>query len=1346
MNQEIAWGGGKLVKLVLAICLLFLLSPKQTFTQEIIPGILYLEALSGEAHPTDNRIVQNDTLFDIFQQYGVYSYEQAAAFARTPSLWSVYKIKCTGDVEDLKTALEQQTSHLVGDFMYIYEQFTCYSPEDELWEAGELWHLNKIQADSAWNYTRSSDSIDVAVLDWFPPDIYHPDLITKINPPYHPMSGNPYRHLHDVYPVTHATAIAGFIAGETTETGEVPSGELASIGFNSNMIFYQDSENKQIFEALHASTVMGAEVISISSFSGCGQDTIPQSVYSALKEILDNNTVIVAAGGNGDMHCSGGPLGTFNGLVFDEIIVVSGTDSTDNFGVDDGQSGITHFSNYHSIDLCAPGYYMTSSANTWLKNEYVIDTITGDTLEVIDSIPNPNLYSGGHSGTSFSAPITAGVAALIKSINPCLTPEDVQYILKSTTDTIVDRLQYPGTIGTGRLNAYKAVKLAHDSYNFTNYTVHNGEDITWTVSHFIDTLYIEPGGKLTINADCFFNVAGAAIIDTMAILTVNNSILTTSCRSVWYGIRVWGRKTASQFPDGNNNCVQGRLILNGATVKNAHEAVSLWKYNDFSSMGGYIIANNSTFINNRRAVEFMRYQNYDPATLYPAPNLSEFINCNFIHDEHYLYDSPLYGFVSLWGVEGVTFEACTFSNNSTSLYNDEGNLMNPSLSGFGLWAVDAGFTVTAHTEGQQVDSSRFEKLEYGIHAMAANGTSRASIGNIFIDESLFDQNITGIYTSAIYQPSIIRNSFSMNPIDTATSTVFGGVYFDNYTTGFIIEENHFADHNVNWIGQPTKKSIGLCINNSGTDNNLVYNNRFEDLYIAILAQNNNRNDRMQTGLEIKCNELYNNQFDIAVTADSNSPSDPGIKELQGSDGSNVKDPAGNIFSPSVGLTVEAWDIYTEVSGKFIEYWYHANQSGYDLRPDSVSPLIVRVRPNSIAGIFVKDIACPSNYAGGGGTGGLKNLVNNMDFKADSVSDLLALMVDGGDTDGTTTDVESAWPDETMEVRDDLLDKSPYLSDTVMVTTVLQEEVLPAAIVTEVLVANPQSAKSDRVLDEVYAREDITNNQIDQIEANEMITGAKESLEIKKSAYTAQRDYALNSLVVAYRNDTSVINPTDSIIAFLNMQDFAGAKYQLAFEYLANGDLQMAQDSLEAIPDNFNLDATALNEQAQLEDYFDVMVTLAQSGSNIYQMTATQTANLYTIHQNSNGRAGALARNILQIADTLTYKENYILPTEGAKTGKVRRRRANRSYENDKLKVYPNPARDYVIVEYQLVGDADKAVVKVIDNNGFIRQTIVKESNHNFVVIDTRQLGTGTYIAHVSSEGKLIGVCKFIIVN
>jgi hypothetical protein len=51
------------------------------------------------------------------------------------------------------------------------------------------------------------------------------------------------------------------------------------------------------------------------------------------------------------------------------------------------------------------------------------------------------------------------------SVNPCLTPSWVQDILKNTTDPIVDAADYPGLVGTGRLNVYKAVLAAQQGHS-----------------------------------------------------------------------------------------------------------------------------------------------------------------------------------------------------------------------------------------------------------------------------------------------------------------------------------------------------------------------------------------------------------------------------------------------------------------------------------------------------------------------------------------------------------------------------------------------------------------------------------------------------------------------------------------------------------------------------------------------------------------------------------------------------------------------------------------------------------------------------------------------------------------
>lgn len=56
--------------------------------------------------------------------------------------------------------------------------------------------------------------------------------------------------------------------------------------------------------------------------------------------------------------------------------------------------------------------------------------------------------------------MVTGAVGLIKSVNACLRPDDVQTILRSSTDPIVDAANYPNEVGTGRLNVNRAVALA----------------------------------------------------------------------------------------------------------------------------------------------------------------------------------------------------------------------------------------------------------------------------------------------------------------------------------------------------------------------------------------------------------------------------------------------------------------------------------------------------------------------------------------------------------------------------------------------------------------------------------------------------------------------------------------------------------------------------------------------------------------------------------------------------------------------------------------------------------------------------------------------------------------------
>jgi hypothetical protein len=111
----------------------------------------------------------------------------------------------------------------------------------------------------------------------------------------------------------------------------------------------------------------------------------------------------------------------------------------------DNDAGITSYSHNDKVDVSAPGQWIQQAGDDY-NNDATID----------------GYFLG--SGSSGSSPIVAGLAALIFSIAPNFTPDQVRDIIRDTADDIYHIPQnqmYLGELGTGRINAYAAVKRAH---------------------------------------------------------------------------------------------------------------------------------------------------------------------------------------------------------------------------------------------------------------------------------------------------------------------------------------------------------------------------------------------------------------------------------------------------------------------------------------------------------------------------------------------------------------------------------------------------------------------------------------------------------------------------------------------------------------------------------------------------------------------------------------------------------------------------------------------------------------------------------------------------------------------
>lgn len=295
-----------------------------------------------------------------------------------------------------------------SDVLYaqpIYEYERKYQPNDTYYN--NQWYLSKIKAPQAWDLTKGSSSIKVAVIDGAV-DVNHPDLSGNIAGSYSVTSW------FDGYD-EHATHVAGIIAGAINNSkgisGVAPYSKILSIN-----VFQGDSaDDTDVAEAIIYAVDSGARVINLS-LGGPG--------YSyTLKEAVDyaysKGAVLIAASGNDNIYYPYYPA------AFENVVSVSATDRYDY---------ITYFSNYGStIDIAAPG-------------EDVFSTVLSNSYDYMD-------------GTSMASPIVSGVAALILSKAPSLTNAQVTNILlNSATDIGSTGVDY--YYGHGLVDAYKAVTTA----------------------------------------------------------------------------------------------------------------------------------------------------------------------------------------------------------------------------------------------------------------------------------------------------------------------------------------------------------------------------------------------------------------------------------------------------------------------------------------------------------------------------------------------------------------------------------------------------------------------------------------------------------------------------------------------------------------------------------------------------------------------------------------------------------------------------------------------------------------------------------------------------------------------
>ncbi len=812
---------------------------------------------------------------------------------------------------------------------------------------------------------------------------------------------------------------------------------------------------------------------------------------------------------------------------------------------------------------------------------------------------------------------------------------------------------------------------------------------------------------------------------------------------MWQGIEVWGRSNIPQ-----NFSYQGLVwIKNNSLVENARIGISTNNKTEGgiycnSSTGGIITVTNSTFRNNYKAVEFLNYRH---------PNSSSFKQTTFettgpfIDGESYPSD-----FVSLDAVNGIQFQGCTFINRTLT-----GDTIPDALKGSGIYSRDGTFRVGQYIYCPQPVTpcpnpksvpSLFQGLHYGIKAINSNPSNLADI-----QKTRFQNNYRGIYLANMNYPVITQDTINIaGKSDGSSSDTCYGIYLD-HCSSYTVQENRFiSTYNPSQSGS-FNNTIGIIVNHSGADVNEIYNNNFHKVVFGIIAQNQNRDSYSSNGLCIKCNDFDTTKYDVIVNKMEGGNPDWGIAINQGWN-LNQTDPAGNTFSKSHPLVSGSLrDIDNQVA-VFNYYYHNPGLTNFRVRPDNSDP--AKVIKNQTYWPYSKNIVCPSKLLGGGISNSedeLKLQLTTQQQSVDSVSSILLALIDGGSTTSLTATIDNSSASDSYQLREQLLVNSPYLSDTVMKTAINNETALPNEMIRDILVANPHAPKSETVMDQLNNRNNpMPDSLLVEIQNGINLLGAKDSLETILYTHLQTKRDMFNKLVYFYQQDTLKSSAShDSLMALFASDHELSSWYQLAFEYLSNTDSLGIQNTLNNLPFAFNLSPEENALHQSYLSYFEVLNALADQGKSIKDISQEQVATLQSLIQNANEPVRTLARNVLIANNLCDYKEPIILPGETKSLKQKTLIKTIKIAPSSYMKIFPNPAEMYIIVEYNLKdhyinGKEGELIITNLQGQIVIRETILKQQDQ--VLFSTSTLPMGTYLFTLNYFKKKLESQRFIIVR
>jgi len=162
-----------------------------------------------------------------------------------------------------------------------------------------------------------------------------------------------------------------------------------------------------------------------------------------------------------------------------------------------------------------------------------------------------------------------------------------------------------------------------------------------------------------------------------------------------------------------------------------------------------------------------------------------------------------------------------------------------------------------------------------------------------------------------------------------------------------------------------------------------------------------------------------------------------------------------------------------------------------------------------------------------------------------------------------------------------------------------------------------------------------------------------------------------------------------------------------------------------------------------QSYYQILASITEEEPDSAQLVAFN-----ELWLDNKGAASAAARSYLQTYSGLDYEEPLYLGDQMYARG------PNEHYEDmvekakahEYLEIYPNPAKDYLIVKFDLEQEYSDALIKISNLQGVLIDSKKLEVSKNQIILPTKDYQEGTYTLQLIFGKQARETHKFTVIH